>query len=128
MVTQDAPGFCHRKYHSCFGPERTIHSVAQRLADRIKESDEQSFTFKLTNDPEMLKKKLLEEAGELAAANAQSDPAETTWEAADVLYFAMVALAKQGIGLESVHQELARRMHRVVRRPPGVKDAAGEPS
>ena len=50
MVTQDPPGFCHRDTHTCFGQERTIHSVAQRLASRINESDAKSFTRKLAND------------------------------------------------------------------------------
>ena len=116
MVTQDPPGFCHRDTHSCFGPERTIQSVMQRLTSRINETDEKSFTRKLANDAKMLETKLLEEAKELSEASQQDDDYEIAWEAADVLYFSLVAMLKNGVSLERVHQELARRMNRVVRR------------
>lgn len=115
-VTQDPPGFCHRNTHTCFGEERTIATVVQRLAERIADSDPKSFTRKLANDPDMLRKKLLEEAEELSEASQSNDVHEIAWEAADVLYFSLVAMLKNGVGLEKVHQELARRMNRVVRR------------
>ena len=120
-VTQDPPGFCHFDTHTCFGQERTIQSVMERLADRINETDESSFTKKLVNDPKMLEAKLLEEAQELADASQTDDRYEITFEAADVLYFSLVAMAKNGVALDSVFHELARRMNRVVRRDPGIK-------
>ncbi len=113
QVTQDQPGFCHRNNYSCFGNERTIESVCQRLLERIESSDNRSFTKKLVNDPEMLRAKLLEEAQELSEAD---NNLEIAWEAADVLYFSLVKMLSQGVRLEQVHQELARRMNRVVRR------------
>ena len=116
MVTQDPPGFCHRDTHTCFGTERTIQSVMQRLTSRINETDEKSFTRKLANDAKMLEAKLLEEAKELSDASQEDDDYEIAWEAADVLYFSLVAMLKNGVTLERVHQELARRMNRVVRR------------
>ena len=115
-VTQDAPGFCHRNTHTCFGEERSIATVVQRLAERIADTDPKSFTRKLANDAEMLRTKLLEEAEELSEASQTDDVHEIAWEAADVLYFSLVAMLKNGVGLEKVHQELARRMNRVVRR------------
>lgn len=121
MVTQDPPGFCHRDTHTCFGSERTIQSVMERLAARINDSDEKSFTRKLANDPKMLENKLLEEAKELSKASQADDKNEIAWEAADVLYFSLVAMLKNGVTLDRVYQELARRMNRVVRRGPGVK-------
>ncbi len=116
MVTQDPPGFCHRDTHTCFGAERTIQAVMERLSSRINETDEKSFTRKLANDAKMLETKLLEEAKELSDASQQDDDYEIAWEAADVLYFSLVAMLKNGVTLERVHQELARRMNRVVRR------------
>ena len=113
QVTQDQPGFCHRNTYSCFGEERTIESVCQRLLERIESSDDKSFTKTLVKDPEMLRAKLLEEAQELSEADNTLDIA---WEAADVLYFSLVKMLSQGVRLEQVHQELARRMNRVVRR------------
>jgi phosphoribosyl-ATP pyrophosphohydrolase/phosphoribosyl-AMP cyclohydrolase/histidinol dehydrogenase len=116
MVTQEAPGFCHRNTNSCFGEERTIQTVIQRLVDRMKDSDEKSFTRKLANDPAMLETKLLEEAKELSEASQADDQSEVAWEAADVLYFSLVAMLKNGVSLDQVYHELARRMNRVVRR------------
>ena len=115
-VTQDPPGFCHRNTHTCFGEERSIATVVQRLKERIDSPDAKSFTRKLANDPEMLQKKLLEEAGELAEANEGDDRYEVAWEAADVMYFSLVAMLNNGVGLEEVYAELARRMNRIVRR------------
>lgn len=115
-VTQDAPGFCHRNTHTCFGEERSIATVIQRLAERIQSPDTQSFTRKLANDAELLQKKLLEEAQELAEASQLDDRYEVAWEAADVMYFALVAMLNNGVGLEEVYAELARRMNRIVRR------------
>ena len=127
MVTQDPPGFCHRNTHSCFGAERTIVSVMQRLASRINETDEKSFTRKLANDAQMLETKLLEEAKELSQASQEDDDYEIAWEAADVLYFSLVAMLKNGVTLERVHQELARRMNRVVRRKNKLENSIENP-
>lgn len=121
-VTQDAPGFCHRNTHTCFGQERTIQSVVERLQQRLAEADESSFTYRLANQPEMLEAKLLEEAKELSLASQQNDRDEVAWEAADVLYFSLIAMLKNGVPLERVYAELARRMNRVVRRDPGIKN------
>lgn len=113
QVTQEPPGFCHRETYSCFGRERTIASVIQRLCERMESADEKSFTKTLVNDPAMLRTKLLEEAEELSEARASD---EIAWEAADVLYFSLVKMLGNGVGLDAVYHELARRMNRVVRR------------
>lgn len=116
-VTQEPPGFCHRETYTCFGAERSLATVTQRLAERLQQADSDSFTWKLAHDADLLASKLLEEAGELAQANRENDRFEVTWEAADVLYFSLVALAGKGVTVDQVHQELARRMNRVIRRP-----------
>ncbi len=113
QVTQDPPGFCHHQTHSCFGAERTIVTVIERLRQRVQSAEEQSFTRKLANDPAMLRIKLLEEAGELADATTNE---QIAFEAADVLYFSLVKMLSAGVRLETIHQELARRMTRIVRR------------
>ena len=115
-VTQDPPGFCHKKTHTCFGEERSISTVLQRLTERIESSNEKSFTRRLATDAALLEKKLIEEAKELSEASQQDDRYEVAWETADVFYFSLVAMLKSGVGLDEVHAELARRMNRVVRR------------
>lgn len=115
-VTQDPPGFCHKKTHTCFGEERSIATVLSRLSERINSSNEKSFTRRLATDAALLEKKLLEEAKELSDASQEDDRYEVAWETADVFYFSLVAMLKSGVGLDEVYAELARRMNRVVRR------------
>ncbi len=115
-VTQDPPGFCHKKTYTCFGEERSIATVLQRLAERIVSSNERSFTRRLATDASLLEKKLLEEAKELSDASQEDDRYEVAWETADVFYFSLVAMLKSGVGLDEVYAELARRMNRVIRR------------
>jgi len=115
-VTQGPPGFCHNGTYTCFGDERSIATVLQRLAERIESSNEKSFTRRLATDAKLLQKKLLEEAQELSDASQLDDRYEVAWETADVFYFSLVAMLKSGVALEEVYAELARRMNRVVRR------------
>ena len=115
-VTQDPPGFCHKKTHTCFGEERSIATVLNRLAERIESSNEKSFTRRLATDAGLLEKKLLEEAKELSDASQLDDRYEVAWETADVFYFSLVAMLKSGVSLDEVYAELARRMNRVIRR------------
>ena len=115
-VTQGPPGFCHRKTYTCFGEERNIATVINRLSERIDSSNEKSFTRRLATDSKLLEKKLLEEAKELSDASQETDRYEVAWETADVFYFSLVAMLKSGVGLDEVYAELARRMNRVIRR------------
>lgn len=115
-VKQGPPGFCHKNTYTCFGEERSIATVLHRLAERIASPDEKSFTRRLATDAGLLEKKLLEEAKELSVASQEDDRYEVAWETADVFYFSLVAMLKNGVGLDEVYAELARRMNRVVRR------------
>ncbi len=65
-----------------------------------------------------MRAKLREEAGELADARGNEAVAA---EAGDVLYFALVALARAGVPLTDVEAELTRRARRVTRRPGDAK-------
>ena len=52
-----------------------------------------SYTNRLYNDNKLLHAKIMEEASELCEASTKE---EIAWEAADVLYFALVKCAKAG--------------------------------
>jgi len=67
--------------------------------------------------PSLLAAKLAEEAGELASASAEE---EVAWEAADLLYFALVRLVSAGVPLRRAEAELDRR-RREVRRSDGSR-------
>lgn len=113
-VEQAGSGFCHLGTDGCFGDDRSLGGFERILRERIATGPDGSYTRKLAGDPELLGKKLLEEAAELARAEGASEGA---WEAADLLYFSLIAAMRQGAGLAGIRAELARRMNRIERRP-----------
>jgi len=80
-----------------------------------------SGTTRLLTDRALLAAKLREEADELARAESTGDVVR---EAADVVYMALVALARGGGTLADVRAELARRHGAVNRRPMVRKTSA----
>ncbi len=112
-VRQDDPGFCHLNTRSCFGEARGLAELARRLERIASDPPAGSYTAKLLASPDLLARKVIEEAGELGDA---TDRDQTIAEAADLLYFALTRLASSGIALAEVEQELDRRALKVTRR------------
>jgi phosphoribosyl-ATP pyrophosphohydrolase/phosphoribosyl-AMP cyclohydrolase len=112
-VRQHGTGFCHRGTWTCFGEAEHLATLARRIAARRGDAPAGSYTRRLLDDPGLLGAKLVEEAGELARAEG---PQEVVHEAADLVYFALVACARAGVGLAEVEAELARRARRIGRR------------
>lgn len=117
-VRQAGPGFCHRGTATCWGEHRGLARLSRTLAARRQEAPEGSYTRRLYDDPDLLAAKLVEEAGELARARTSE---EVAFEAADVLFFTAVALARAGVDLCAVDDELERRARKVTRRPGDAK-------
>ncbi|MGD8360374.1 MAG: phosphoribosyl-ATP diphosphatase [Gemmatimonadota bacterium] len=114
-VRQHGSGFCHTGDPACWPSSFSISSLEKVIRIRAglgKESP--SGTARLLADPKLLRAKLLEEAGELAEAR---DRESAVQEAADLLYFTLVAAARHGIGSYEINRELERRNRRVRRRP-----------
>ncbi|MEZ6015210.1 MAG: phosphoribosyl-ATP diphosphatase [Planctomycetota bacterium] len=122
VVRQAAPGFCHAGSRTCFGAERgfaaLVRSAAQ-VADGALVPQPGSYTARLLAERPLLAAKLREEAVELAEATT---PAEVAHEAADVLYFTAIAMARAGVTLAAVEDELTRRARRVTRRGGDAKE------
>ncbi len=104
--------FCHRGSESCFGAPGGLVALDGTLAQRVVSAPAGSYTRKLLDSPELLGSKLLEEAQELTEAQS---PDEVCWEAADLIYFAMVRARASGVGLEQIEAELSRRALSVTR-------------
>lgn len=117
-VRQEGSGFCHSGSRTCWGDHFNLKELESLILRRGIERDPESATVGLLRDADLLAAKLLEEAGELAAAGSR---AESVAESADLLYFLLVALARHGGTLEEVERELARRRLRVRRRPVRAK-------
>jgi phosphoribosyl-ATP pyrophosphohydrolase len=116
-VRQTEPGFCHRDTWTCWGPDAGLPALERRLADRLAGADQNSYSAKLARDPALIAAKLAEEAAELGAAATRD---EVVWEAADVVYFTSVALARHGVAWSEVLAELDRR-GRAARRRDGTR-------
>jgi phosphoribosyl-ATP pyrophosphohydrolase len=119
-VRQSGDGFCHRNTRTCWGRDGGIPALARRLLALRENAPAGSYTRRLLGDPALLRAKLVEEAGELADTTSAEHAAA---EAADVIYFALVAGARRGATLEAVEAELNRRAGTVRRRPGDVKPA-----
>jgi phosphoribosyl-ATP pyrophosphohydrolase len=106
VVSQSGPA-CHTGAYSCFDDcSFSLSDLESVIASRRGGDPPGSYTGRLLEDPRLLRSKLLEEAGELAEAGGVG---ETAWEAADLLYFIMVALRREGVTLRRVIAELAGR-------------------
>jgi phosphoribosyl-ATP pyrophosphohydrolase len=121
VVRQHGAGFCHRGTWTCWGTADGLPALARRLRERAAHARAGSYTRRLLDDAALLRAKLIEEAGELAAA---ASPADACAEAADLLYFTLVAMARAGVPLSDVERELARRSLRITRRPGDAKPGA----
>lgn len=96
---------CHLDTYSCFGDkEFDLEELYGVVKSRIDKPVKGSYTATL--NAKKLKKKLIEEIGEITGAK---DTEEIIWEAADVLYFLTVLLAKNNIQINEVIEELRRR-------------------
>lgn len=120
FVVRQRGAFCHTANRTCWGPEWGLSALEATVRSRLAEAPEGSYTRRLLDDPSLLAAKLREEAAELTEAETPDEVAE---EAADVLYFWMIALARSGKTLEDVERVLDRRALRVTRRGGERKDA-----
>ncbi len=121
-VRQHGDGFCHVGTWTCFGAADGIGALARRLLGSRDAERTGSYTQRLLADPALLRAKLVEEAAELGAAATGDDAAAVVHETADVLYFALVALARSGASLADVERELTLRARRVTRRAGDAKE------
>lgn len=120
-VRQAEPGFCHENTWSCWGQVGGLPALSRLLESRAASAPVGSYTHRLLNDPALLASKLREEALELIEASAQNDRKEVAAEAADVIYFTLVHLAKHGVSLAEVERVLDARHYKVTRRKGDAK-------
>ena len=97
---------CHTGDWSCFGADRryTWQCLREIIGERLRNPVPGSYTAAL--DGELVREKIMEEAEELCGAQGR---AEVVWEAADLLYFVTVLMAREGVTVEEVLAELDRR-------------------
>jgi phosphoribosyl-ATP pyrophosphohydrolase/phosphoribosyl-AMP cyclohydrolase/histidinol dehydrogenase len=101
-----------------------LPSLGQRIQGRAGNAPSGSYTHRLLTDDALLAAKIVEEANELVEANQSDEVAE---EAADLLYFTLVKLARHGVSLSDVTAVLDRRARTVTRRPGLAKPTGVNP-
>lgn len=104
---------CHFERYSCFATQSreftldTLDRVfEQRLEDLSKGVNVQSFTQKLFASEALQVEKLNEECQELIEAQ---DNDEVRWEAADLIFFALVNAKAKGVSAKEIISELGAR-------------------
>lgn len=126
-VTQEGVA-CHTGRRSCFFTElesgeansevvissEALYGVIDTLYHTIQErknaDPDSSWTAKLfANGDNTILKKIVEEAGEFSFAYKDNDESEMIYEAADLTYHMLVALAAKNISPDRIKQELASR-------------------
>ncbi|MCK9455480.1 MAG: bifunctional phosphoribosyl-AMP cyclohydrolase/phosphoribosyl-ATP diphosphatase HisIE [Sulfurimonas sp.] len=119
---------CHTGRRSCFFTELesgdiqsdvevsseslygTIDTLYHTIQERKNANPDSSWTAKLLSKGDnAILKKVVEEAGEFSFAYKDNDEGEMIYEAADLTYHMLVALAAKNISPDRVKQELARR-------------------
>ena len=113
-VRQNGTGFCHLNTTTCWGDATGITKLEETMEDRKLHAVPGSYTNRLFSDDDLLNSKITEEAGDLVGA---TDRDHIVKEAADVLFFTMAKLAKEGISFSEVTDELDFRSRKITRRP-----------
>ncbi|MFT7169517.1 MAG: phosphoribosyl-ATP pyrophosphohydrolase/phosphoribosyl-AMP cyclohydrolase, partial [Paracoccaceae bacterium] len=90
-VRQNGSGFCHLGTADCWSEARGLAKLQATLEARQKSAPDKSYAARLFRDRDLLRSKLVEEAGELSDAESRED---VIHEAADVLFFAATAMAR----------------------------------
>jgi phosphoribosyl-ATP pyrophosphohydrolase len=122
VVRQHGSGFCHVGTPGCWPTPFTLSTLSDAIERRMSEMPDGSGTAELVRDPALLASKLREETEELIeAVTVQGGETEVIHEAADLLYFTLVAAASRGVGVDGLRRELARRNLRARRRPMTAK-------
>jgi len=104
-VVRQKGAACHYGDYSCFGPRPfSLGQLQEIVRERLANPRPGSYTASL--DRPALAEKIMEEAAELIA---EQNPAEITWEAADLLYFTLSWLTRHHVSLDEVIAELRRR-------------------
>lgn len=116
VVRQKGP-FCHLDTRTCWGPASGVANLERLIAERAETAPPGSYTARLFSDPNLLDKKIREEADELVAGDAN-----VSEEFADLLYFMLIKLQRSGSSLEEVEQILKRRSRKATRRPGNAKE------
>jgi len=105
---------CHFDRYSCFASQRQEYSLSyldEVLTERqaaAQNSSQKSFSQQLFTDKNLQIEKLNEECAELIEASEHN---HVRWEAADLLFFALVMAKAKGVSIQEIINDLRSRNH-----------------
>lgn len=120
IIEQTGPA-CHTGELSCFyrdsfseNTDKTNNTILNDLykviEGRKNEMPEGSYTtYLFEKGVDKILKKVAEEAGEVIIASKNNEPSEIIYESADLMYHLLVLLVNQGIDINEIFKELAKR-------------------
>ena len=117
-VIQHGEGFCHLGRSSCFGELAGLAALEKTLQARLESAPVGSYTARLFNDSALLRSKIMEEAEELCQANT---PEEISFEAADLIYFALTRCVAAGVNMADIERSLDAKARKISRRKGDAK-------
>src|SRR3989344_2084114 len=98
---------CHYGRYSCFDEKRfSFQELYRVVLDRIKNPRDKSYTSKIATNENKIKQKIKEECLEILK---YTDKNNLVWEVSDLLYFIIILMAKNGIDVKDIENELWRR-------------------
>ena len=108
FIVRQKGNACHLNQYSCFLEEKKfdLPALYDTIIDRIKNGSDKSYTKKLISNSNELKRKIIEEAGEVITFDSREN---LVWECSDLIYFLFVLMAKEGITLKDIEKENLRR-------------------
>jgi phosphoribosyl-ATP pyrophosphohydrolase/phosphoribosyl-AMP cyclohydrolase len=124
VVKQGGEGFCHLGTESCFGNEFHLAGLAKTISDRKLNAPAGSYTSRVLNEKDFVEGKILEEAREFCEEISGMNSERVKQEGADLVYFLLCGLAKGGVSLLEVEEELKHRNRKISRRSGDLKIAA----
>jgi phosphoribosyl-ATP pyrophosphohydrolase/phosphoribosyl-AMP cyclohydrolase len=107
---------CHTGERTCFyrgqmelQAAEALPALERTIAERRSADPGESYTAALLADPDRLRAKIEEEAGEVARAAREETDERVAEEAADVLYHLAVLMAERGMTLSDAYDVLNER-------------------
>jgi len=109
LFTVRQKGFaCHCGEYSCFGEDKgfDLARLYGIIKKRVLDNSGNSYTRELIDNPNLLNRKIIEEAGEIVTAG---DRDNLIWEISDILYFLLVKMVDNNISMKDIENENLRR-------------------
>jgi len=110
FIVRQKRNACHLNKYSCFGEKKKFdfEALYNNISGRIASNNKNSYTNKLAKNPNFLKRKIVEEAGEVITENPNNKE-RLIEEFADLFYNIFVYMSINRINIGDIERENSRR-------------------